>query len=391
METPKSLSFATRAIHHGYDPADHHGALVPPTYMNVTYGAEDIDSFQRSAGDGTLYARPYNPTTDLLERRLADLEGGEACLFTASGMGAIGTALMGLLSAGEEVIHHRTLYICSGKLMGEMARFGIITTPADLTDPECLDALITPRTRAIYFETPVNPLLELIDITRIAEKARSAGVRVIVDSTFATPVLCRPLALGADVVLHSVTKYINGHGDVMAGAVISDAQTIAGLRCGSFNHITGATLNPMGASLVLRSLQTLSLRMTQHGASALRIAHALEAHPQVAWVRYPHLQSHPHHDLALRQMANGGGVVTFGVRSGFDGARGVMQRLQLIARAVSLGDIHTLMTHPASLKRGDSRPRNHQVGVMDDMLRLAVGLEDTGDLLIDLEQALSRG
>jgi len=387
-EKPKTLSLATRAIHHGYAPSSHHGALVPPTYMNVTYGFDDIEAFQNSAGSGRLYSRPYNPTTELLEQRLADLEGGEACLVTSSGMGAIGTTLMGLLSAGDELIHHRTLYICSGKLMGELARFGVKTVAADLTDPDTLDGLITPRTRAIYFETPVNPLLELIDIERVAAIARKAGVRVIVDSTFATPVLCRPLALGADIVLHSVTKYINGHGDVMAGAVIADAATIAELRRGSFNHITGATLNPMGASLVLRSLQTLTLRMGQHGASALRIAERLEAHPGVSWVRYPHLPSHPHHALALRQMQNGGGVISFGVSSGFEGARRAMERLGLIARAVSLGDTHTLMTHPASLSRGDSRPRNHQVGVMDNMLRLSVGLEETGDLLADLEQAL---
>lgn len=387
-DKPKDLSLATRAIHHGYAPSAHEGALVPPVYMNVTYGFDDIESFQNSSGSGKLYSRPYNPTTELLERKLANLEGGEACLVTASGMGAIGTTLTGLLSAGDELIHHRTLYICSGKLMGELARFGVRTVPADLTRPEALDTLITPRTKAIYFETPVNPLMELIDIARVAEKARKAGVRVIVDSTFATPVLCQPLTLGADIVLHSVTKYINGHGDVMAGAVIADAETVGTLRRGAFNHITGATLNPMGASLVLRSLHTLALRMVQHGTSAMRIAEMLEAHPGVEWVRYPHLRSHPHHDLALRQMRNGGGVISFAVRSGFDGARRVMERLSLIARAVSLGDTHTLMTHPASLSRGDSRPRNHQIGVMDNMLRLSVGLEDTGDLLADLGQAL---
>jgi methionine-gamma-lyase len=381
-------SFATRAIHHGYQPSSEHGALVPPTYMNVTYGFDDIDAFQRSSGEGVLYARPYNPTTELLETKLANLEGGEACLVTASGMGAIGTTLTGLLSAGDELIHHRTLYICSGKLLGELARFGVKTVAADLTDPAELAALITPKTKAIYFETPVNPLMEVIDIERIVAVARRSGVRVIVDSTFATPLLCQPLALGCDIVVHSVTKYINGHGDVMAGAVIADAETIAGLRRGAFNHITGATLHPMAATMVMRSLQTLSLRMRQHCDSALRIAVALEAHPDVEWVRYPHLKSHPQYDLALRQMRAGGGVISFGMRSGFDGARRVMARLSLIARAVSLGDAHTLMTHPASLSRGDSRPRNHQVGVMDNMLRLSVGLEDCEDLLADLHQAM---
>lgn len=386
----KRPALATRAIHHGYRPSAYHGALVPPTFMNVTYGFEDMDGFQNSSGAGALYARPYNPTTETLETKLADLEGGEACLVTASGMAAVGTTLTGLLSAGDELIHHRTLYLCSGKLLGELNRFGIQTTAADLTIPDSLEALITPRTRAIYFETPVNPLLEVIDIAAIAQKARAAGVKVIVDSTFATPVLCRPLELGADVVLHSLTKYISGHGDVMAGAVIADTETISGLRRGAFNHITGATLHPMGATMLIRSLHTLALRMDQHCRSALAIARMLETHPEVEWVRYPTLPSHPHFELAQRQMTAGGGVISFAVTGGFEGARQVMSRLSLIARAVSLGDSHSLMTHAASLKRGDSAPRHHQVGVMDNMLRLAIGLEDLNDLQDDLRQALCR-
>lgn len=384
------LAFETRAIHHGHDPSDYHGAVVPPVFMNVTYAFDDIEAFGNSSGEGVLYARPFNPTTGLLERKLANLERGEACLVTASGMAAIGTTIMGLLSAGDEIIHHRTLYVCTGKLMGELARFGIIPVAADLTDPDALAALITPRTRAIYFETPVNPLLEVVDIPAIAERARRAGIRLIVDSTFATPVLCQPLTLGADVVVHSLTKYINGHGDVLAGAVIADAATIDHLRRGAFNHITGATLSPAAAALVMRSLQTLTLRMERHGATALRAAEMLEGHPAVAWVKYPFLPSHPHHDLARRQMLNGGGVVSFGVRGGFDAARRVMDRLGLICRAVSLGDTHSLMTHPASLSRGDrGRPRAHQVGVLDEMLRLSVGLEGADDVLYDLRQALA--
>ncbi|WP_413873009.1 trans-sulfuration enzyme family protein [Albidovulum sp.] len=384
------LAFETRAIHHGHDPSDYHGSVVPPVFMNVTYSFGDIEAFGNSSGEGVLYARPFNPTTDLLERKLANLERGEACLVTASGMAAIGTTIMGLLSAGDEIIHHRTLYVCTGKLMGELARFGITTIAADLTDPDALAALITPKTRAIYFETPVNPLLEVIDIPAVAERARRAGIRVIVDSTFATPVLCQPLTLGADVVVHSLTKYINGHGDVLAGAVIADAATIEHLRRGAFNHITGATLGPAAAALVMRSLQTLTLRMERHGATALRVAEMLESHPAVAWVKYPFLASHPHHDLARRQMRGGGGVVSFGLHGGFDAARRAMDRLGLICRAVSLGDTHSLMTHPASLSRGDSgRPRAHQVGVLDEMLRLSVGLEGADDILSDLRQALA--
>jgi methionine-gamma-lyase len=381
---------ATRTIHHGYDPADNQGSLVPPVYMNVTYAFEDIDGFEQASGLGGLYSRPHNPTTALLEEKLANLEGGEACLVTASGMGAIGTTLMGLLSAGDEIIHHRTLYVCAGKLFGELARFGIKTVAADLTDPDCLDGLINSSTRAIYFETPVNPLLELIDISAIAEKAHEAGIKVIVDSTFSTPVLSCPLALGADIVVHSLTKYINGHGDVMAGAVIASRLDIEYLRRGAFNHITGATLSPAAASMVMRSLQTLTLRMERHCASALTIAQELERHPAISWARYPFLKSHPHHDLARRQMHSGGGVISFGVRDGFDGARMLMERLQLVSRAVSLGDTHSLMTHPASLSLGDrTHPRAHQAGVLDEMLRLSVGLEDVDDILADLRHALA--
>lgn len=383
------LAFETRAIHHGHDPSAHQGAVVPPVYMNVTYAFDDIEAFGRSAADSNLYARPFNPTTELLERKLADLEGGAAALVTASGMAAIGTTLMGLLSAGDEILHHRTLYVCAGKLMVELPRFGITPVAADLTDLASLDTLVTPRTRAIYFETPVNPLLEVIDIAAVAAWAHRAGLRVIVDSTFATPVLCRPLDLGAGIVVHSLTKYVNGHGDVLAGAVIADAATIDHLRRGAFNHITGAVLSPAAAALVMRSLQTLALRMDRHCATALTVAAMLEAHPAVAWVKYPFLPSHPHHDLARRQMRGGGGVVSFGVRGGYDAARQVMNRLRLICRAVSLGDTHSLMTHPASLSRGDStRPRAHQTGVLDDMLRLSVGLEHVDDITADLRQAL---
>jgi|TARA_B110000967_G_C18901409_1_gene575589 methionine-gamma-lyase len=382
---------ATRTIHHGYDPADNQGALVPPVHTNVTYAFEDIDGFERASGTGSLYSRPHNPTTALLEKKLANLEGSEACLVTASGMGAIGTALLGLLSAGDEIIHHNTLYICAGKLFGELARFGIKTIAADLTDPDCLDDLITPKTRAIFFETPVNPLLDLIDISAIADKAQKAGgIKVIVDSTFSTPVLSCPLKFGADMVVHSLTKYINGHGDVMAGAILGSCHDINFLRHGAFNHITGATLSPAAASMVMRSLQTLTLRMERHSKSALTIAQELERHPGISWVRYPFLESHPHHNLARRQMQSGGGVISFGVSDGFDGARQLMDKLRLISRAVSLGDTHSLMTHPASLRSGDkTHPRAHQVGVLDEMVRLSVGLEDAGDILADLRQALA--
>lgn len=387
------IGFSTRAIHHGFDPVAFQYAVQPPVFLNSTYGFESVEANEAAAAlGGRLYAREYNPTTEILEKRLANLEGAEAGLAVASGMAAFGTLVLSLLSQSDELIVHKTLYSNTLAMVeGGIPRFGIKVVPVDLSDPANLDAAIAERTRLVFFETPVNPLSRILDITAIAERAHAHGVKVAVDSTFASPALQRPIEQGADIVMHSLTKYINGHGDALGGAILGDTQTLHLLHETGLRYITGAALSPMSAYLILRGLKTLSIRMDRHSSTALAIAQALEGHSAVAWVSYPFLDSHPDQRIARRQMAQGSGMLAFGLHTGFEGARQFMDRLTLITRAVSLGDADSLIYHPASLMRArkDIRTDAHLAdGVGEDLIRLSVGLEDAADLIADLRQAL---
>lgn len=387
------LRFDTRAIHHAFDPADFSRAVQPPVFLTSTFGFESVAANDAAAAlGGRLYAREYNPTTEILEKRLANLEGAEAGLVVSSGMAAFGTLVLSLLSQGDELVVHKTLYANTVAMVEQgLPRFGIKVVPVDLSDPSNLDAAITDRTRLVYFETPVNPLSAILDIAAISQRAHARNVKVAVDSTFASPALQRPLEHGADIVLHSLTKYINGHGDTLGGALLGDAETLHTLHETGLRYITGATLSPLSAFLILRGLKTLSLRMERHSASALAIARMLEAHPAVAWVSYPFLESHTDHAIARKQMAQGSGMLAFGLHAGFEGARKMMDRLQLLTRAVSLGDADSLIYHPASLMRARQSIRKdaHLIeGVGEDLIRLSVGLEDVRDLIADVQQAL---
>ncbi len=386
--------FTTRAIHHGYDPAAHHRSVGVPVYFTSTFGFETVAEAEEVAeAGGAVYAREHNPTTALLEARLAELEGAEAAVAVASGMAAVGTLMLSLLSAGDALVVHRTLYSNTFATVHQaLPRFGVRIIAADLSDPANLDAALKQGAKLVYCETPVNPTAEVLDISALAARAHAAGAKLVVDSTFASPAVQRPIAHGADLVLHSLTKYINGHGDMLGGALIGDAPTIATLRGTGLRYITGATLSPMAAFLALRGLKTLALRMERHGATAQAIAEMLEAHPSVAWVRYPGLKSSPGHAAAMRQMANGSGMMAFALKSGFEGARGFMDRLSLITRAVSLGDAETLIMHPGSLTAARARVNpaaKLAPGVEPEMMRLSVGLEDADDLLDDLARALA--
>ena len=387
--------FQTRAIHHGYNPAEHHRAVTPPIYMTSTFAFDSVAEAEEVAEQaGATYAREHNPTTAILEQRLANLEGAAACVVVASGMAAVGTLLLSLLSQGDEIVVHSTLYSNTFSMVHDgLPRFGIKVVPMDLADPANLDALLGSRTKLVYFETPVNPTAQTLDITAIAARAHAAGARVVVDSTFASPAVQRPLEHGADLVLHSLTKYINGHGDLLGGAVVGDAETIERIRGTGLRYITGATLSPMAAFLVLRGIKTLKLRMRVHGENALTIAQMLEAHPKVAWVRYPFLESNPGYAVARRQMENGSAMMSFGLKSGFGGARRMMDGLEVISRAVSLGDAESLIMHPGSLTRARQRTKPEArlaFGVTEDLIRLSVGLEDVDDLLDDLGGALEQ-
>jgi methionine-gamma-lyase len=390
-----SRSFSTRAIHSGYDPAANDGALTPPLHLTSTFVFETAEAGgEMFAGTrpGHVYSRISNPTLDLLERRMADLEGAEAGLALASGMGAITATLWTLVSPGDEVIVDRTLYGCTFAFMRHgLARFGVTITHVDLTDPENLAAAIGPRTRAVYFETPANPNMRLVDIRRVSEIARAAGAVTVVDNTYATPRLTRPIELGADLVVHSATKYLGGHGDLVAGLVVGDAETIGRIRLEGLKDMTGAVMAPFNAMLILRGLKTLSLRMERHSASALAVAQMLNAHPAVASVWYPGLADFPQHDLARRQMALPGGMIAFELTGGLAAGRETMNRLGLIGRAVSLGDAESLIQHPASMTHSTYTPEERAAyGISDGLIRLSVGLEDPEDLLEDLEQALPR-
>lgn len=392
--TSLTPGFATRAIHSGYDPLEHEGALVPPLHLASTFVFESAQAgAEMFAGErpGHFYSRISNPTVDLLERRMAELEGAEAAVAAASGMGAICAVLWSFLAPGDEVIVDKTLYGCTFAFMRHgLDRFGVTITHCDLTDPANLERAISARTRIVYFETPANPNMRLVDIAAISRIARGAGAKVVVDNTYATPVLTRPLALGADIVVHSATKYLGGHGDLIGGIAVGGVEDMTRVRLVGVKDMTGAVMSPFTAFLVLRGLKTLSLRMARHAESAQAVARWLEAHPAVASVSYPGLQSFPQRALAARQMASGGGMMAFELKGGHAAGVSMMNRLTMIRRAVSLGDAETLIQHPASMTHSTYAPAERAAaGIGEGMVRLSVGLEDVADILADLEAALT--
>ncbi len=385
--------FATRAIHFGYEPRDHMGALTPPLHLTSTFTFETAQQGgEIFAGEreGYIYSRTNNPTTNLLEARLATLEGAEAGLALASGMGAISAVMWTLLAPGDEVIADQTLYGCTFSFLNHgLAKFGVKITHIDMTDPENLRAALSDRTRVVYFETPANPNMRLVDIRAVSAIAHEAGARVVVDNTYATPYITRPIELGADLVVHSATKYLGGHGDLIAGLAAGPEALIDEIRSFGLKDMTGASLSPFNAMLILRGLKTLALRMERHCANAQAIAELLEASPAVEVVYYPGLASFPQHDLARRQMACFGGMIAFELVGGYDAGVAMMNRLRLVSRAVSLGDAETLVQHPASMTHATYTPEERaEHGISEGLVRLSVGLEDVGDILDDIRQAL---
>jgi methionine-gamma-lyase len=388
------LGRATRAIHLGYDPADNAQALTPPLHLTSTFAFPDAETggaLFAGEAEGHIYSRISNPTVALLEARLADLEGAEAALGTASGMGAIAALFWSILKPGDEIITDKTLYGCTFAFMRDgLTRFGVKITHCDLRDPANLEAAISERTRAVYFETPANPNMRLVDIAAMSRIARNAGALTIVDNTYATPLLTQPIRLGADFVVHSATKYLGGHGDLVAGAVCGKAEAIHEVRMKGVKDMTGSVMAPFNAMLVLRGLKTLHLRMPRHCESALAIARWLEAQPAVSALFYPGLESHPQYELAKRQMAAPGGMIAFELDGGYEAGIAMMNKLQLIRRAVSLGDAETLIQHPASMTHSTySREERLAHGISDGLVRLSAGLEDVEDLIGDLEGALA--
>lgn len=384
---------STRAIHLGYDPATEHGALTPPVFMTSTYAfetAEDGAALFRGEKEGYIYGRTKNPTQSLLEARVADLEGAEAGLATASGMAAISATLWTLLAAGDRVVIDHTLYGNSYALFTRgLTRFGVQVEIADFTNPDDLARALALRPALVYFETPANPNLRVIDIAAVSARAHAAGALVMVDNTFATPVLQRPIEHGADLVVHSATKFLGGHGDLIAGVVVGPKEILDRIRLHGLRYLTGATIAPLTAFLLLRGLKTLELRVERHSASAAAIAKLLADHPAVRRVDYPGLPDSPGHAIARRQMSGFGGLVSCELDGGMEAGIRFMNRLVLATRAVSLGDAETLVQHPASMTHatyGAEERARHGIG--DGLIRLSIGLENLPDIREDILQAL---
>jgi len=376
-----ALGFATRAIHAGQAPDPATGAVIVPIYQTSTFA-------QRGVGDhqGYEYARTGNPTRTAYEACLASLEGAAWARAFASGMAAT-TTVMQLLSAGDHVVAADDLYGGTFRLFDKvMRRFGVAFDFVDARDPDAVANAFRPETRLVWLETPTNPTLKLCDVAAIAERARAAGARVVVDNTFATPYLQRPLALGADLVLHSATKYLGGHSDAVGGIVAgNDAELHE--RMAFLQNAAGAVPGPFDCWLMLRGLKTLALRMARHSAAAAEIARRLEAHPAVEQVIYPGLPSHPQHALAARQMpAGGGGMISFLARDAAAAHR-IVSRTRLFTLAESLGGVESLIEVPAGMTH--LSVAESALAVPDRLVRLSVGIEEVEDLWADLEQALS--
>jgi cystathionine gamma-lyase len=384
-DTRKTLGFSTRAIHGGQSPDPTTGAVMPPIYATSTYA-------QSSPGvhKGYEYSRTQNPTRMAYERCIADLEGGSRGFAFASGMAATAT-LLELVDSGDHVVAMDDLYGGSFRLFERVRRRSakLDFTFADLSDPKAAAAAIGPKTRMVWIETPTNPLLKLVDIAAVVAAARGRGILVVVDNTFATPWIQRPLELGADIVMHSATKFLNGHSDMVGGVAVVAAAELAE-RIGFLQNAIGAVGGPFDSFLALRGLKTLPLRMRHSSESALEIASMLERHPRVERVLYPGLPSHPQYALAQRQMANGGsGIVTFFLKGGLPEARGFLERLEVFTLAESLGGVESLVDHPAIMTHASVPPEARaKLGISDSLVRLSVGIEDVEDLVADLEAAL---
>ena len=382
----RPLGFATRAVHAGQSPDPATGAVVTPIYATSTY-------VQSSPGvhQGFEYSRSQNPTRFAYERCAADLEGGDAGFAFASGLAATSTVLE-LLDTGDHLVALDDIYGGTRRLFEQVRRrsAGLSFSYSDLRDRTALEAVLTPKTRMIWVESPSNPLLKLVDLEMIASVAGARGILTVADNTFATPWSQRPLEYGFDLVIHSATKYLNGHSDIIGGVAVCRGRELVE-RLGYLQNAIGGIAGPFDSFLALRGLKTLSLRMERHSANALRIASWLERHPKIERVLYPGLPSHPQHPLARRQMRGGfGGMIGAVVRGGLTEVKNFLARCQLFALAESLGGVESLIEHPAIMTHASVPPEvRRQLGFDDGLVRLSVGIEDVDDLIADLDQALA--
>jgi len=384
-DTKKPLGFSTRAIHGGQSPDPSTGAVMPPIYATSTYAQSSPGVHQ-----GYEYSRTQNPTRGAYERCIADLEGGTRGFAFASGMAATAT-LLELLDTGSHVVAMDDLYGGSFRLFERVRRrsAGLDFTFADLTDAKAAVAAFRPDTRMLWIETPTNPLLKLVDIAAVAEAARGRGILVVVDNTFATPWIQRPLALGADIVMHSATKFLNGHSDMVGGAVVTDSTDLAE-RIAFLQNAVGGVPGPFDCWLVLRSTKTLAVRMERHNQNGLQVARWLDRHAKVPKLYYPGLPDHAGHELMQRQATGFGSMIAFDLETEAT-ARKFLGAVRLFTLAESLGGVESLVCHPASMTHASVPPAERaRVGLSDGLVRLSVGIEDAEDLIADLDQALAR-
>jgi cystathionine beta-lyase/cystathionine gamma-synthase len=383
MTGKKSTKFATKAIHAGQEPDPATGAVTVPIYQTSTYAQDGLGRHK-----GFEYARTQNPTRTALEKNLAALENGQFGFAFASGMAAT-NAVVTLLNAGDHVIVSDNTYGGTFRLFDKVwKRFGLEFSYVDAREPQNVEDAARAATRMVFIETPTNPVMSIVDISAVSEITRRRGIRLVVDNTFMSPYFQRPLDLGADIVVHSTTKYLNGHSDSVGGAVIlndeEDARAVAFIQ-----NAAGAILSPMDSWLVMRGTKTLAVRMRQHDENGRIIAQFLSEHPSVAHVYYPGLKSHPQHELARRQMTGFGGMISFETGS-LENARRVLEGVRLCTLGESLGGVETLISHPATMTHASvPEPERNRLGITDGLVRVSVGIEDAEDIMADLDQALS--
>jgi methionine-gamma-lyase len=393
MENPKEYGFNSQLIHYsGHH--DHYGSATVPIYQTSTFAFESAqDGADCFAGvkPGYMYTRIGNPTVKALERQIALLEHACDSVAVASGMAAVSTVYLGLLNAGDHVVSSSAVYGASRVLMEQhMSRFGVESTYVNTADIEAVKAAMRPNTKMLYVETPANPTMEISDIEACAEIAHKAGALLVVDNTFCSPYLSNPIDLGADVVLHSITKFINGHADIVGGVVAAkEPEVYAKLRNAMVNF--GGNMDPHQAYLVIRGLKTLGIRVDRAQENAKKVAAFLSTCPQVEWVKYPGLETHPQYDLAKKQMKGPGTMISFSLKGGLEAGRTLMDNVKMAILAVSLGGVETLIQHPASMTHSKvPKEARESAGITDGLVRFSVGIENVEDIINDLKQAMDK-
>ena len=391
----KKCGLGTTAIHAG-TLKNLYGTLAMPIYQTSTFIFDSAEQGGRRFAleeAGYIYTRLGNPTTTVLEDKIAALEEGEAAVATSSGMGAISSTLWTVLKAGDHIVTDKTLYGCTFALTCHgLTRFGIDVTFVDTSNLDEVKNAMKENTRVVYLETPANPNLKIVDIEALAKLAHTnPNTLVIVDNTFATPYMQKPLTLGADVVVHSVTKYINGHGDVIAGLVITNKALADQIRFVGLKDMTGAVLGPQDAYYIIRGMKTFEIRMERHCKNARKVVEFLNNHPKIERVYYPGLETHPGYEIAKKQMKDFGAMISFELKGGFEAGKTLLNSLKLCSLAVSLGDTETLIQHPASMTHSPyTKEEREAAGITDGLVRLSVGLENVEDIIADLEQGLEK-